>query len=432
MARLNYRFKNRYLLTLTARRDGSSVFGANHKFGTFPSAAVAWIASQESFLKSVSAIKLLKLRLSYGSVGNQAIRPYQSLTRLGSVQYVYGDGGSTSVGLYPANLANPDLSWETTTTANLGVDFELLNGAIGGSVELYNMDTRDLLLTRQLPSATGFSNILTNVGATNNKGIEFTLNTINLRSDKFEWSSNLVFSSNRNRIVHLYNSDANGDGKEDDDISNSWFIGKPISVAFDYKVAGVYQVGDQQIPVGQAPGFFRIADVNNDGKIDAADREILGTLQPKYRLGFTNNFTYGNFNLLVTLSAMTGWMANNLRLTLDDATHGDGTYPGRENFLDAGWWTADNKSNNRSSLVYPNPFNHGYYQSRDFMRIQEVALSYTFPKPVIERLKMNELRIYLSGRNLYTLTKWQGMDPESGTSLFPTARTVSAGLNVSF
>jgi TonB-linked SusC/RagA family outer membrane protein len=431
MARINYRFKNRYLVTLTARRDGSSVFGANHKFGTFPSAALAWIASQESFLKSVSAIKLLKLRLSYGSVGNQAILPYQSLTRLGAVQYVYGDGGSTSVGLYPANLANPNLSWETTTTANLGVDFDLFNGRIGGTVEIYNMDTKDLLLTRQLPSTTGFSNILTNVGATNNKGLEVTLNTINLRKGKFEWSSNLVFSTNRNKIVHLYNSDANGDGKEDNDISNSWFIGKPISVAYDYKVAGVYQTADQ-IPVGQQPGFFRMADINGDGKIDATDREVLGTLQPKYHFGFTNNFTYGNFNFLITLSAMTGWIANNLRLTLDDATHGPGTYPGRENFLDAGWWTADNKSQTRSSLVYTNPFNHGYYQSRDFLRIQEVALSYEFPKRIIDRLKVNDLKVYVSGRNLFTFTKWQGMDPESGTSLFPFARTVSAGLNLSF
>jgi hypothetical protein len=190
-------------------------------------------------------------------------------------------------------------------------------------------------------------------------------------------------------------------------------------------------VGDV-IPTGYASGFFKVEDVNGDKVINADDRTVLGTLQPKYRFGFTNNLSYGNFNLMITLNAMTGWIANNLRLTLDDATHGQGTYPGRQNFLDAGWWTAENRSDTRSSLVYTNPLNHGYYESRDFLRIQEVALSYDVPKAFLERMKISNLRLYLSGRNLYTFTKWQGMDPESGTSLFPVSRTVSAGLNISF
>ncbi|HEY0273365.1 MAG TPA: hypothetical protein VGC22_09285, partial [Chitinophaga sp.] len=166
--------------------------------------------------------------------------------------------------------------------------------------------------------------------------------------------------------------------------------------------------------------------------INANDRQILGTLQPKYRYGFTNNFKYGNFNLMFTLSAMTGWIGNNLRISLDDATHGDGTYPGRENFVDAGWWTADNRSNTRPSLVYTNPFSHGYYQSRDFLRIQDVSLSYDFQQHALDRLKIHDLKAYVSGRNLYTFTAWQGMDPENAPSLFPTPRTISVGLNMSF
>jgi TonB-linked SusC/RagA family outer membrane protein len=437
MARLNYRYKNRYLLTLTARRDGNSVFGANNKFGTFPSAAVAWIASDESFMKALPAINLLKFRASYGSVGNQAISAYQSLTRQGQVQYVYGDGGVTSTGLFPANLANSNLGWETTTTTNFAVDFEVLKSKIGGTIEYYYMDTKDLLLTRQLPGPTGFSSILTNIGATNNKGIEVTINTVNIQKGKLEWTSNIAFSTNKNKIVHLYRTDANNDGVEDNDLGNRWFIGQPISVAFDYRLDGVYQVGDQ-IPTGQKAGFFRMQDANGDGKIDVNDRQVLGTLQPKYRWSLTNNFKYGQFNLMVTLNALQGWMNNNNLLALDNAGGGNGAgnFPGRAaNMLDADWWTPENKSNIRSSLVYTNPYGHAYYQNRDFVRIQEVSLSYDFPRSMINHLKMSSLKAFVSGRNLYTFTNWQAMDPESGQGsrgAFPTPRTISAGLNLSF
>lgn len=434
MARLNYRFKDRYLVTLTARRDGSSVFGANNKFGIFPSAAIAWIASEEPFLKEISAINSLKVRMSYGSVGNQAISPYQSLTRQGQALYVYGDGGSTSTGLFPLNLANSNLGWETTTTSNLAIDFSILNGRIGGTVEYYNLDTQDLLLTRQLPGPTGFASTLTNVGATNNKGFELSLNTINIISGKFEWNSDITFSTNKNKIVHLYQSDANGDGKEDDDLNNRWFIGQPISVAFDYKLDGVYQVGDQ-IPIGQKAGFFKMQDYNMDGNINPSDRQVLGTLQPEYRWNFNNNFKYGRFNLMVNINALQGWLGLNHALRLDNNGPLSGNFPTRaSNFLDAGWWTPENKSNSRPSLTYTNPFGASMFESRDFIRIQEVSFSYDFPQEILKRLNLNNLKVYISGRNLYTLTKWQNMDPESGINnftAFPTPRTVSFGLNVS-
>ena len=427
MARLNYRFKDKYLVTLTARRDGSSVFGSNNKFGLFPSAAIAWIASEEPFLKAITAINSLKVRMSYGSVGNQAISAYQSLTKLGQLQYVYGDGGSTSTGLYPLNLPNSNLGWETTTTSNLAIDFGILKGRIGGTIEYYNMDTRDLLLTRQLPGPSGFASMLTNVGETNNKGFELSLNTININSGKFEWNSDLTFSTNKNQIVNLYRSDANGDGKEDDDTNNQWFIGQPISVAFDYKMDGVYQVGDK-FPIGQNAGFFKMQDYNNDGKIDPKDRHVLGTLQPEYRWNFNNNFKYGRFNLMVNINALQGWVGLNNNLRLDNQ---GGNFPTRPtNFLDAGWWTPENKSNTSSSLSYTNPFGASIFESRDFIRIQEVSFSYNFPQEILKRLNLNDLKVYISGRNLYTFTKWQYMDPESASS-FPTPRTVSFGLNLS-
>lgn len=439
MARLNYRINEKYLFTLTARRDGNSVFGANNKFGIFPSAAFAWIVSDEPFLKKIPAINSLKLRASYGSVGNQAVSPYQSLVRQSQSQYVFGDGGSTSVGLFPANMANPNLTWETTTTSNVALDFEIFKGRIGGTIEWYNLDTKDLLLSRQLPTPTGFASVLTNVGATNNKGIELTLNTVNVRSDKLEWSSALAFSQNTNKIVHIYKSDVNNDGREDDDIGNGWFIGRPIQIIYDYTFDGIYQANDQ-IPVGQRAGFVRMKDLNGDGKINADDRSIVGNRDAKYRWSLTNNVRYGNFNLMVMLNSLMGWQsANYLGALFERAGSTSGNFPSRvTNFLDLGWWTPENQSNTRSSLVYTNPLASSaeIIESRNFVRIQEVSLSYQLPKSLLNRWKVNSLSVFASVRNLHTFTKWSGMDPESGYNdrgnIFPTPRTTALGLSLSF
>ncbi|MBJ6145321.1 TonB-dependent receptor [Hymenobacter sp. BT559] len=436
MARLNYRFKERYLVTLTARRDASSVFAANNKYATFPSAAIAWIASDESFLKKASFIDLLKFRVSYGSVGNQAIQPYQSLSLSGITQYVFGDSGPTSVGIFPSTMANNDLKWETTATANAAVDFTLFKGRLGGTIEVYNSDTKNLIVQRTLPSLTGYTSVLTNLGATNNKGIEITLNTVNLRRRNFEWSSNLVLSANRNKIVHLYRSDTNGDGREDDDLSNRWFIGQPITVYYDYVFDGIYQKGDN-LPANAKPGDVRLKDLNGDGKIDATnDRTIIGQGgQPKVRWGITNNFSYGNLSLSVFVNAMQGWMSD--FILLDPNSTRSENSPGRAlNQIDAGWWTADNPSTTRPSLVYTNPLGHNYYVSRNFVRIQDVSLAYNFPTPVISKLGFANLRVFLSGKNLYTFTDWPGTDPESGgttkASFFPMPRTYTLGLNLGF
>jgi TonB-linked SusC/RagA family outer membrane protein len=442
MARLNYRFKNRYMATFTVRRDGSSVFGPNNKFAVFPSGALAWVASDEPFMKALPAVNLLKVRASYGSVGNQAISAYQTAPRQGQVQYVFGDAGATTVGFFPANLINPNLKWETTTTLNLGVDFELLKGRIGGTVEWYNMDTKDLIVNRALPNPTGFNNILTNIGKTNNKGVEVTLNTINLQKGKFEWSSNLVFSSNKNKIVSLYGVDRNGDGREDDDIGNRWFIGQPVQAIYDFVFDGIYQAGDSDIPSNQRAGFVRVKDLNGDGVLNAAgDRTVIGNQDAIYRWSLTNNFKYGNFNLMVMLNSLMGWQGiNNLgALSSNVVGSGDGNFPGRAaNFMDLGWWTPENRSNTRPSLAYSNPLltGAGLVESRDFVRVQDVSLSYDLPRTLLNKWKIASIRVFVSARNLHTFTKWNGMDPESGyrdrLSLFPTPRTFVGGLNFSF
>jgi TonB-dependent starch-binding outer membrane protein SusC len=430
MARLNYRFQNRYLLTLTARRDGSSVFGAEKKFGVFPSVALGWILSDEAFLKDREALNLLKLRLSYGAVGNQAVDPYQSLSRSATAQYVFGSATANALFPDPARMANATLGWETTQAFNAAVDFKLWADRLGGTVEYYDMKTTDLLLSRSLPVMTGFRATTANLGETSNKGVEVTLNTVNLRRDKLEWGSALTFSTNRNRIVHLYNSDLNNDGQEDSDIANKWFIGHPIGVTYDYQFDGIYQV-DEALPAGYQPGWVRVQDLTGDNRITPDDRTVLGQTQPKYRWGINNYVNYGGLSLSFFINGMQGWESDFNLLNVNN------NFPGRSvNALDAGYWTPENRSNTRPGLTYTNPLGMSHYLSRDFVRLQDVTLGYDFPAALTDKLKLGSLRVYVSGRNLATITDWLGTDPESGynniNNFYPTSRTVIGGLNVSF
>ncbi len=426
MARLNYNYKNKYFLTLTTRRDGSSVFSASNKYAVFPSASAAWLLSEENFLDQVNFLDYLKLRVSYGAVGNQAISPYQSLSLLGINRYVFGDGGSSVLGVFPNNMSNSQLKWETTYTTNIGLDFEIFRGRLGGTFEYYNMNTEDLLVKRSIPIMTGFNDIWSNLGATNNRGVELSLNTVNVRTKNFTWTTNLNFSRNVNKIVHLYHSDVDGDGIEDDDISNNWFIGQPIDVFYDFAFDGIYQEKDQ-LPDGVKPGAVRLKDKNGNGVIDAEDREIIGQGQPKYRWGITNTFKYRQLSLSVFVNAMQGWISTTPRWVSI----------GRSlNFIDVGWWTPENMSNEMPSITYQNRYGHRYYSSRDFIRIQDVTLSYEFKKEFINRIGLSGLRLYASGKNIYTFTKWKGPDPENGATnaadYYPVPRTISFGLNASF
>lgn len=438
MARVNYRYMNRYLLTLTARRDGSSVFAKNNKYATFPSASIAWIASDEAFVKGLNLFSSLKFRLSYGAVGNQAIAPYQSISLSATNNYVYGNPGVTALGVYPANIANDNLKWETTYSTNFAVDFGILNNRITGTVELYNSNTKDLLVKRIIPVMTGYSSIQTNLGATNNKGIEILLNSDNVRMRNFSWSTYLTVSMNRNKIVHLYRSDVNNDGKEDDDLANHWFIGHPIVSYFDYVFDGIYQQGDA-IPAGSQPGFVKVKDLDHSGTITTSDRTIVGSGgSPKFMGGLGNTFTYGSFSLNIFVNAMLGWKSD--FILLDPNSTASENSPGRAlNQIDAGWWTAENKSATRPSLVYTNPLGLNYYVSRNFVRIQDVSLAYNFPKKIINKLSLANLSLYVSGKNLHTFTNYPGSDPEvnaGGTAanikanMYPLARTISFGFNV--
>src|SRR5690606_31106350 len=232
MARVNYKFKNRYLLTLTGRKDGASAFSENHKFAFFPSMALGWIMTDESFLVNNPILDFLKIHISYGANGNQGINRYQSLSRIvTSSGYNYLLGGETAFGIAKNSMGNPDLKWETTYAGNLGIDFEVLQNRLSGNLNLYNSNTEDLIVTRRIPTLNGFGNILSNLGAVNNKGIEIMLNSINVRKLNFEWRTGFNLARNVNKITKLY-GELDENGNELDDISNNWFIGESVNAYY--------------------------------------------------------------------------------------------------------------------------------------------------------------------------------------------------------
>jgi TonB-linked SusC/RagA family outer membrane protein len=428
MARVNYSYDDRYLLTLTARRDGSSVFGASTtKFGVFPVAAVGWNISNEQFMRSVSWVDNLKLRGSYGKTGNEAINVYGTVTTDNSVRYPFN--GISQIGVLAGNLGNSKLHWESTIGTNVGIDFAILKSRVSGTIDVYSTHTDGLILKRQIPSVSGYTSVLDNIGKTKNQGVEITLNTQNVRGRDFRWESLLNFSANRNRIVDLY-----GDRKSD--TGNVWFIGKPIGVVYDYKKQGVWQVGEdasKQDP-GAKPGDLKFADANKDGKITAQDKVILGQTAPKWIGGMTNTFHYKDFHLSIFIQTVQGVTKNDPDLNYVDES-------GRRNTpAEIGYWTAANKSQSRPALSYFNTRGYQYASNASFTRLKDVTFSYTIPTKLLDKAHLGAVTVYVSGRNLYTWTKWVGWDPEntyygrgSGdwTNNYPTIRSVIFGLNLS-
>ncbi|CAN5334806.1 TonB-dependent receptor [soil metagenome] len=437
MGRINYSYNSRYLFTVTARRDGSSVFGANtSKYGLFPSAALGWNISNEEFMKNMRAVTNLKLRVSYGKSGNEAISVYRTITTDNTVRSPFN--GVSTIGAQPGNLGNANLQWETTLSRNIGVDFGLFDNRINGSLDVYKNNTKGLLLLRSLPILTGYSSVYDNLGETSNTGIELTLNTRNVTKGDFKWESTVVFASNRNRILDLY-------GDKKDDLGNRWFIGQPISVTYDYKMIGVWQKGEDassQDP-GAVAGDLKFADLNGDKKITAdGDRVILGQTAPKWTGGLTNTFHYKNLHLNVFVQTVQGVTRNNADLTYADET-------GKRNTpIAVDYWTAENMSQTRPSLAFKNPRGYGYASDAGFTRIKDVTLSYVFSQKLLDKLHLGSLTVYASGRNLYTFTNWIGWDPEavqqprgtqanssdantSWTNNYPLTRSFVLGLNIS-
>jgi len=411
MARVNYSYDGRYLLTATVRRDGYSGFSANNKSAVFPSVALGWVLTNEEWFK-VPVVDYLKLRAGYGVSGNQTER-YSSLAKVkSSIGYVFGDGVSGSMRQELSSMENANLKWEKTAGFNFGLDFAVLNNRISGNIEYYITKTNDLLYAVSIPSITGFTSIMSNVGEIKNHGFELTINSRNIITKDFEWTSMFNLSTNSNKITKLAGLDTDGDGKEDDLTSSSLFIGQPLSAIYDYTVDGIYQIGDN-IPDGYHPGNYRIVDVNKDGKIDENDRSIIGKTDPSVRMGLLNSFRYKGFTLSFFLNAVLGGSKSYLGKNSYAELVNDNTL--RHNRLTEQvekFWTPSNP-NGIYALYNANPaINPFRYENRSFLRLQDITLSYDLPRQWMQKIHIEGVNVYMSCKNLLTLTGWNGWDPE--------------------
>ncbi|RNI31392.1 SusC/RagA family TonB-linked outer membrane protein [Rufibacter latericius] len=427
MGRVNYSYDSRYLLTVTARRDGYSAFGANtNKYGLFPSLALGWNIANERFFQDLEFVNQLKLRFSYGKSGNQAIGVNQTSTIANSVRIPFN--GASAVGVLAGTLGNANLNWETTTSSNVGIDFGFLRNRIHGTLEVYQTKSEDILLRRNIPVISGYTSVWDNLGVLENRGIEFTLNTVNVEAGKFRWETNFNITSNKNKLVDIY-----GDGK--DDVVNRWFIGKPLGAIYDYRLTGIWQQGEDNTgsdPTAK-PGDLKFEDINQDGIINADDRVYLGSTLPKWYGGLTNTFHYNNFHLSVFVQTSQGSLKGN-----PDVYYGDEA--GKRNLpAEFGYWTPENRSNEWPSLSYRNPRGYSFPKDNSYVRIKDVRLSYTVPGSFLEKYSLSNLTLYVAGRNLYTFTDWIGWDPENNHSSrgsgdwannYPLVRSISFGLNV--
>ncbi|GAA4381214.1 TonB-dependent receptor [Hymenobacter koreensis] len=432
MGRLNYAYDNRYSATLTIRRDYSSRLGGQGD--NFPSAAVAWNVANESFMLDRSWINQLKLRGSIGRTGSTAINPYQTLgslqSSLGNGYYNYGATGA--VGVVPGSIPNPDLKWEYTTTINFGLDFGFFDNRVNGSVELYRQRTNDLLLPDALPGASGFTSVVVNAGQTQNRGVELTLSTTNLRSEGgFEWITDWNFTVNREKILDLNLRDEQGNKR--DDIGNQRFIGQPLYVLYDFKKIGIWQLGEESEAAryGVRPGQIRFEDVNNDGKIDAADRQILGTRQPKFEAGLTNRFRFKGFDLTaVALTRVGATIVDPLLFGPSYFT----TFEGRRNQINLDYWTPQNPTNNfpqprQGNGDFPPDSRVLGYVSGTFIKVRSIDLGYTLPTSVVSKAKISTARLYVQVQNPLI---WSPVDVyKKNKAIDPDALSYSSRFNAS-
>ncbi len=427
MARANYVLKNRYMVTGTLRKDGYSGFGAANKFATFPSLSFAWIASDESFVKNQEWLNTLKLRVSYGENGNQGIGRYSSLARMGISTLIFGS--SPVIGIYPSSLGNDELGWETTVSFNTGIDYAILDQRISGSIDVYLAHTNDVLVRRSLPPATGYTSVWTNIGRVDNKGIEFELNTVNLKGP-LSWESSFIFSLNRDKIADLY-----GDGK--DDIGNSWFIGEPISSIYNYeRTGGLYteeELYNKTILTNFYPGQFRLRDLNGDNLITANDdRKIVGYATPNYRFSISNRFSYKNLSLSFFINSIQGgngyYLANN-RAFLEATSDYDYAQRTNQPAIRENWLPHNGVDDAPGIYNYPTTLS-GNYQDRSFVRLQDLTLTYNLDKKILDIMKMQGLQVYINAKNPYTWTKWQGYDPEIGGTSALLMRSIILGIRV--
>ena len=433
MARINYSLMDRYLLTASARWDGSSVLAEGNKWDFFPSMALGWRMEQESWLRDVTWLDQLKLRFGVGVTGNAAVSPYGTLGVISSYWMPFSTGNSqilvTNEPYYTSGsnkMPNKNLGWEKTTQWNLGIDFSFLKGRIGGTIDMYKSNTTDLLMTMTVPSLTGYPSMLANIGETKNKGIEVTLNTIPVMTKDFMWNSNLNFAWQKDEIVELSN------GKEDD-INNAWFIGESIAVHYGYENDGLWQESDaaEMAKFNEnghkfSAGMVKPVDQNGDYKINEEDRVILGNKNPRLTAGWTNSLSWKGLELTLELQGRFGYMVS---------TGGEGQL-GMYQQREISYWRPDNTGADWQKPIYSQAGGDSYaallgFQDASFIKIRNLSLGYNFDRKLIDKIGLSNLKVYVQGKNLGML--WSSidfMDLDTGATFYNRGFTV--GLQVDF
>lgn len=458
LARANYSLDDKYLFTVTGRADGSSKFAEENKWGIFPSGAFAWRVSKEKFMENAKAISDLKLRLSYGVIGNQAIPPYQSLALVGPYgQGVFNSsqGSEVFTGLEPLSYVNKNLKWESTRQGDVGFDLSMFKTRLNLTFDYYQKKTYDLLLSTPIPTTTGFATTLLNVGNISNKGFDIDLRSTNL-TGALKWTTAVNFSVNRNKVTNL--------NTETDIIlagASLLRTGLPIGTFYGYVFDGIFQSDEEAakspVLVGQEQGSSNPAaiakagdrkyrDINGDGKIDANDRTILGSAQPDFTWGLNNSFSFKGFELSFFFQGSQGnKMANFNSYSLLNFT-------GQNNVLaEAGLnrWTPEHPSNQYPRALSSGSLDVGIFSSAivedaSYVRLKNVTIGYYIPSKILDRAKIKSFRVYVSATNLLTITNYTGYDPEANTygqsttligidaGGYPQARTYTAGVSVGF
>ncbi|WP_244954723.1 SusC/RagA family TonB-linked outer membrane protein [Winogradskyella helgolandensis] len=433
VGRVEYDYDNKYYFTASGRADGSTVFGRNNKWAFFPAANLGWNIHKESFLEDVNAINNLKLRFSYGSVGNEGISPGQSQSTADQRNYIIDD--SQVSGYVPGNtLPNPDLRWETSTTFNAAIDFGLFNNRITSTIEYYNTRTKDLLVSEQLDPSSGYTSKLTNIGEIENRGLEITLNSDIVRNENLKLNLGLSFTKNDNKIVSLYGRDDNGDGIEDDDILNRRFIGEEINVFYQYQPVGIFQIGEDIVNSAQPlalPGDIKLRDVNGDNVIDDQDR-VITSQAPDWFGTISIGAEYKGIDFSADIYMVQGVTRSNSFL------YGyleGGSLRGIKNGIKQNYWTPENPGGDfprpREGNDPSNIFSLGL-QDASYVRLQNITLGYTLPKDLLDSFGMSKLRLYVTGSNLITITDYQSYSPERSPNEYPEPVTVVVGLQLGF
>ena len=422
MFRLQYEYKDRYLFNVAVRTDGSSKLADGNKWRSFPSAAVAWRVSEEGFLKDSKVVSNLKLRLSYGEIGNQAIDSYQTMTRLKSKTYSWDGNGFYT--WQPDGLANKGLGWEVSKTWNAGVDFGLFDNLLGGTVEFYHTRNEDLLLTRTLPETTGFGSLWQNIGTTQNHGVEATINVYPVRGKDLNLSLTATATRTWNKIVELL------DGK--DDRGASRFVGQPISVFFNYEKIGIWQLDEleEAKKYKQEPGQIKIKDVDEDGKITDNDKVIIGQKEPKVIASIQNSLVYKDWDFSFNLVGQFGhiieagndiaeWNADKMIINNVD------------------WWTPLNPTNEWPRVQTAQSQDYTSTLSKfkgDFIKLQDISIGYNFKRLLAPVCKVEKLRLYFQARNLFYLYRAcpGDINPEQPNSVYTLPTSLVVGLNFAF